>query len=79
MFDVLTFFPTFPLLFLLKSGILILCLLYLVFSIIIMLQARSFHKVIYIGDSQGSSSIQFFLLLHLIAVISLFLLALAIL
>jgi hypothetical protein len=79
MFDIMTLLTTISPLFLLRIGILILLGLYVVFSIIVVVQSRAFHRIVYIGDSFGSLFIQILSFLHLIISISLFLLALAIL
>lgn len=79
MFDLTSLLFNFSPLLILKIGVLILLGLYVVFSIIVTVQARAFHRIVYVGDSFGSFFIQLFSFLHLLISISLFLLALAIL
>lgn len=78
MFDIIGLITNSPFL-LLKVGVLILIGLYVVFSIIIVVQARAFQRIVYIGDSHGSLFIQLLSLIHLVGSISLFFVALAIL
>jgi hypothetical protein len=78
MLDLTTLLSISPLI-ILKFCLLILLGLYVIFSIIISVQARAFNRIIYVGDSFGSSLIQFLTIFHLLISISLFLLALAIL
>lgn len=79
MFDIVSFILNLSPILILRIGLLVLLGLYVVFSIIVTVQARAFHRVVYIGDSFGSFFIQLLTILHLLASISLFLLALAIL
>lgn len=79
MIDFPTLLTTITPSFLVKIALLVLLFLYMIFGIIVIIQARAFHRIVYIGDSFGSLFIQLLAIIHLVASISLFLLALAIL
>jgi hypothetical protein len=79
MIDIITLLTTFNALLIAKIAVLLLIFVYLIFAIVVVVQARAFNRIIYIGDSFESLFIQTVSFIHLIATISLFLLALAIL
>lgn len=79
MIDLFSLFSTFNPLLIVKLLLLLLMLVYTIFAVIVLVQARAFHRILYIGDSFGSFFIQLLAILHLVVTISLFLLALAIL
>lgn len=79
MIDINTLFTLIQPLLIVKIVILLLLLVYTIFAVVVLVQARAFNRIIYIGDSFESIFIQTLAVIHLIATISLFLLALAIL
>ena len=79
MIDIPALFFSLNLLFIIRLLILAMIFVYIIFSVIVVVQARAFHRIVYIGDSYGSFVIQLLALVHLLASISLFLIALAIL
>jgi hypothetical protein len=62
-----------------KAGVLILLVLYLIFSFIVFLQVRSLNTIVRIKIANSTTIIPLFFLIHLILILSLFFLTLVIL